>query len=73
MNILNKVISKTNTIRNKKLFDAIPKSFAINMVSNKTFFVKTVLNAKYNYGKFDNLSLNSFNKTSKFHMSTSKK
>lgn len=72
MNILNKAISKTNALKNKKLIEAIPKNFGLNLVSNKTFFVKTNLNFNYNVQKFSNCSTNSFSKLSKFNMSTSK-
>jgi len=71
MNILNKAISKTNAIRNKKLIEAIPKNFGFNIVSNKTFFVKNDFNGNFNLEKFNILSLNLFSKFSKFNLSTS--
>ncbi len=72
MNILYKVISKSNAIKNKKLIEAIPKTFGLNLISNKFFFIKTEFNVNYNYEKNEKLSLNPFNKYSKFNMSSSK-
>jgi len=72
MNILNKVISKTSSIRNKKLIEAIPKCIGMHITSNKSFFVKTEINDKYNLLKIKDFDLNKFNKFSKFNMSTSK-
>ncbi len=71
MNILNRVISKTNYLKNKKLIEAIPKNFGLNFVSNKTFFIKNDSKANYKNEIINNLSLNSFNKFSKYNMSTS--
>ena len=71
MNILNKVIKRTFSIRNKNLIEAIPKNFGINLTTNKTFFVKTKLNENINHLKIYDVKMNKFIKCSTFNMSTS--
>jgi len=71
MNILNKVISKANSIKIKNIIESIPKTFVIHLPSNKTFFNKSNISPKNNFTKDNILRMNSLNKYPKFNMTTS--
>ncbi len=72
MNMLNKVISKASLSRNKKLIEALPKSFAINAISKKNFFVsQNNFNSNNEIDNMRNISLSSLNKIIKYNMTSS--
>ena len=75
MNIFNRILSKANPIKNKKIVDSIPKNFQIQKVSIKNFFINVhndscfkSLNTKYQNIFNSNLLVN----YSKFNMTSSK-
>lgn len=72
MNILNKVISKSNALKPKKLLEAVPKAFGLQFISNKTFFVQNVHNVNYKIANLEINNTHSLNKITKFNLATSK-
>ncbi len=72
MNILNKVISKSGTIRNYRLLGKIPRTLGINNLQRKTFFNKVNENWNKSLIQGENMNGNIINKFTKFSMSSSK-